>query len=417
MKKSVKNNSPKKKITSQKIPSKKINKSWFIIPILIIILGIIYLSFFKTTQTGIDLNAKNGSFLNDGENQSNKFTKEDNQTKNDTIVPPIDKPKGDGGGGSTAPMPNDTYIRPPFIIDINDTDAFELNGNVLTLNFWTQGTCTDEQHPSGLQDFCTDNILTEYHIEDNNCIPQNISCLSFAEFYKTGTELACYSGTCIYKEGGINFKQKDYLMNEGALWDECMENGLLKEWFISKQGIPAYTFANCSEMYGQDYKCYKGACEEMPEILPEPYAVDSDEMNFYNFGNCQTSSAVYLDHCTEYGSLIEYIVNPNIPQECLAVDTYCPTGICSYGKCIVIDYDAHLPSPYETKSICTKNFQTNVTDICNCLNDGNPCYYLREYFVSNNECTYEIVDCRTTLNNTNAQCSEGKCFIYSRSSR
>lgn len=395
----------KGKLTISKKEVKKVSFSkkhlFWIIPSILIFIFIVYISFFKTTATGDDNN-----FFNRSEYIRN-FSQDEPLSENPPANPPTPlppsspPPKNPGSGGDKDAPPE----KPKEVLPDNnafDSDSFELNEEIITQNFFKDGVCTDIDNKAGLKDFCTGEEVTEYYIENNSCKSKTMRCSAFTPYYGANTQTGCYNGMCVVKDGGRNFTKRDQMIVDEVYWDECNNEGLLKEWFLTPEGVPAYAFINCSQTVGWDYKCIEGACQQA--------AFDSDAMDFYNMGNCYLKGSIYLDHCTEYGSLIEYIVDPNEPTECKEVDTYCPTGICSYGKCVVIDYDANSQSPYEVKSSCTQTFQRNVTDSCRCLDDGNICRYLTEWVSQNNSCVDKIVDCRSALNNENAYCSYGKCI-------
>ena len=393
---------------SEKAENKNLkSKKYFfwLIPLVLIFIFLIYLSFFKTTSTGDD-----NDFINRSEYFRNT-SGEVNESKEPPVtipLPPSSSPPkspgtgGSGGGTSPENPPEEPKGIPPGMTAY-DSDYFDLNGENITKNFFKEGVCKDQENEEGLKDFCTGEEVTEYYLENNLCKSTKMKCSAFAIYYGENTQTGCYNGMCVVKDGGRNFTKKDQIVVDEILWDECNAEGLLKEWFLTTEGVPAYTFVNCSQTLGWDYKCVEGACQQA--------AFDSDATDFYNMGNCYLKGSVYLDHCTEYGSLIEYIVDPNEPTKCKEVDTYCPTGICSYGRCLVIDYDASSSSPYEVKSSCTQTFERNVTDSCNCLNDGSICRYLKEWVSEDNSCVDEIVDCRTALNNENAYCDDGRCLI------
>lgn len=403
---------------------KKVNKiSWrkksLITFLFIVLIIVLYLVFLKPIKTGDDLMGSDlgSQYLSD--NQSN-----DNLSKSSSI---FDNSEGkdnetsaySSSGGKYNPKDFEEYVRPTYEINSGDSDAFELSGEIITLNFWQSGVCKDEYNPAGLFDECSNGILTEYYLENEKCISYELNCItSLVEYYPENTEFGCYKESCILKSGGMDFQKKGYLLSDEALakWDECLDEDILREHYI-QNGIPFEVNISCREIYGIDSKCEDGACIEinLPEILPEEFATDSDGLDFSKIGTCQNKTGSYTDYCTDYGSLIEYMVDPENQENCKEVDTYCPYGICIMGWCAPWDLDSSSDNQYKIKSNCSDETQ-NLEDTCYCLNDGTPCYNLRERILVNSTCQSEIINC-SEMFGTGYLCSDGECVYQGRVTR
>ncbi len=398
------NKVPKKKGIKSVKKNKQIKKNikaYYLIGILITGLILISIIILLKTKTEIDLGNKTNitrENIQNNETKSTTKTADNNQTEEDNIPKDSYIKKSDNYKGyKEEPVNNESKLL--------DTDGFKLNGEIITLNHWKRGICSDNS--SSYEDSCEGSILDEYYLEDNVCKLNTFDCNNFLEFYKEGTQIGCYKGECVLKETGKNYSYKGEVIdnNQKIYWDECINNDLLKEYFLSDSFSTVFKEISCSEKYGLDYYCSEGACIKSAD---KNLALDSDNgEDILIKGTCESViNGNNTDYCTDSKRLVEYFVDLEDNSKCSSKTIDCP-GNCRFGKCNAEDFD--FGKNYTTQSFCG-GIKINY-DSCNCLNDGNPCYSLKEWFTSENTCDYEIVDCRTVLGNEQAKCYNGYCTI------
>jgi hypothetical protein len=239
-----------------------------------------------------------------------EYTCLDNEVANVSLT--CDYGCEDGACKEPEPEPVETGCIGPIIPDVLKAEGVRLNG----VNY---------------NDVCVDyTTVKDYYCKDNLVKAQNSQC---------PPGLRCNLGACedvaesctetdvgqdIFTRGRTTHsKGLAILLNE---WDECVDDGMVKEYYCSLDG------ANVTELEcGSGYKCSGGKC------VASDCSDTDDGFDIYYAGSTELYDKEYDDNCIDDYRLREYFCYGN---DIKSDDLTCPEGyICHDDRCIEGEYD------------------------------------------------------------------------------